>query len=197
MSLFDNLGHEPWQPLRQWYNQMLDSIAIDPNAIFIATAAPNPSVRTVLLKAILPNKGLVFYTNYNSRKAQQLAANPNIAMLLYHREANRQIRIEGSVSKASQAMSALYFATRPRNSQIGAWASKQSQPMQQPDSLEQRFAAKEQAFADGDIPLPPFWGGYMVTPTMFEFWQGQNARLHQRVTFTQQPNGWHKTRLYP
>jgi pyridoxamine 5'-phosphate oxidase len=164
----------------------------------LATASPagEPSARTVLLKGADEN-GFVFYTNYDSAKGRDLAANPRASLLFFWAELERQVRITGSVAKTPAAESAEYFQSRPFESRIGAWASPQSKPVADRHELEKRYAdtlAKHPA----DVPTPPHWGGYRLTPDAIEFWQGRKSRLHDRLLYTRQADGsWSRSRLAP
>ncbi len=161
-----------------------------------ATAEGAPSVRMVLLKGVSPS-GFEFFTNYASRKARELDANPRAALCFFWPALGLQVRVEGDVARLTSAESASYFATRPRESQIGAWASKQSQPLASGDELEARFRETESRFAGGTIPLPPFWGGYRLSPRRIEVWKGRDFRLHERTLYTREGASWTIERLYP
>ena len=183
-----------------WFAEALQADLLEPNAMLLATADANgyPSARTVLLKH-LDTAGFVFYTNYESRKGQQLAANPHCALVFSWLPLERQVRIEGKAERVSREMSAAYFESRPRGSQIGATVSPQSRIIESRAELEERTAALEAAFADTEtLPLPNDWGGYRVRPTRIEFWQGRRNRLHDRLCYTLQPDGsWQIARLAP
>jgi pyridoxamine 5'-phosphate oxidase len=171
---------------------------IDPNAMSLATIGADgfPSVRTVLLKGVDP-RGFIFFTNYESRKGRELAANPRAALVFYWRELERQVSVAGVVVKISREESEKYFHSRPRASQIGAWASRQSAPIPDRKFLEQRFHEFETKFAR-EIPVPEFWGGYVLKPERIEFWQGGAGRLHDRFEYAKQPDGsWKIQRLSP
>lgn len=172
----------------------------DPNAMTLASvnAAGCPSARIVLLKDHGPD-GFVFYTNGESRKAGDMAANPNIALLFHWKSLRRQIRIEGPVRTVSDAMSDAYFATRPRAAQLGAWASDQSRPLRHRREFEERLAAAEARFAGGDVPRPPHWGGYIVSPRRIEFWQDVEHRLHHRMVYQRADASgeWQSGLLFP
>jgi pyridoxamine 5'-phosphate oxidase len=171
---------------------------IDPNAMALATVDVNgfPSVRTVLLKGV-DERGFLFFTNYESRKGRELELNPRAALVFYWRELERQVSIAGTVEKLSREESEKYFHSRPRGSQIGTWASQQSAPIPNREFLEKRFAEAEEKFR-GNIPVPPFWGGYVLKPERIEFWQGGASRLHDRFEYVRQADGsWKVQRLSP
>jgi pyridoxamine 5'-phosphate oxidase len=174
---------------------------MEPNAMTLATATASgrPSARIVLLKSF-DHQGFVFFTNYESRKANHLAENPNAALLFCWLELERQIRIEGRVEKVDEAESLEYFQSRPKESQIGAWASPQSRVIPNRSFIEEKVQAiQNQYFTDDLLPLPPFWGGYRVIPDRFEFWQGRESRLHDRIVYQQAPGKqeWQIVRLGP
>ncbi len=170
----------------------------EPTAFLLATATRDavPSVRAMLLKAV-DDAGFVFYTNYTSRKAGELLANPRAAMVFHWQPLERQVRVEGDVAPVSDAEADAYFASRPRLSQLGAWASLQSQPMPDPDALDRRFAEFEAKFAGGDVPRPPHWSGFRVTPRAIEFWLAKPGRLHVRHRYTPSGEGWKIDTLFP
>jgi pyridoxamine 5'-phosphate oxidase len=169
----------------------------EPTAMVLATCDGNrPSARTVLLKSVSA-AGFVFYTNYSSHKGTQIATNPAVALLFGWYALQRQVRIEGVAEPVSREESEDYFSTRPRGSQLGAWASAQSSVVAGREELDEAYAAVEQRFAGQDVPCPPFWGGFLVTPTMVEFWQGQPSRMHDRLRYTRTDGGWTLTRLAP
>ena len=161
-----------------------------------ATRAGKISARIVLLKGF-DERGFVFFTNYESRKSRELADNPQAALTFYWHTLNRQIRIEGIVEKASQQESAEYFQTRPRCSQLGAWASPQSDVIVDRAELEKRLTEVEARFKEGEIACPPFWGGWRLQPEQIEFWQGRESRLHDRIVYTMQNGTWRISRLAP
>lgn len=181
-----------------WFAEAKASEPNDPNAMALATADADgrPSNRMVLLKGHGPD-GFVFYTNREGRKAAELRANPQAALLFHWKSLRRQVRIEGPVVLATDAESDAYFASRSRDSQLGAWASDQSRPLDDRATFEARFAAKQARFAGQDVPRPPFWGGYRVTPATIEFWQDRAHRLHERRVFTRAGADWTEGMLYP
>ena len=189
---------DPFALFDSWYTEARASEINDSNAMALATVAADgrPSSRMVLLKGHGPD-GFVFYTNRESRKAGEIAINPNVALLFHWKSLRRQIRIEGALAQATDAESDAYFASRGRDSQLGAWASDQSRPLADRATFEARFAAMEQRFAGGDVPRPPHWGGYRVKPVAIEFWQDRAHRLHERRVFTRTDGGWHEGMLYP
>jgi len=190
---------DPFALFDQWFAEARASEPNDSNAMALATAdaAGRPSVRMVLLKGH-GRDGFVFYTNREGRKAADLAANPHAALLFHWKSLRRQIRIEGPVSLATNAESDAYFASRGRDSQLGAWASDQSRPLDDRATFEARFAEMEARFAGGDVPRPPHWGGYRVTPSVIEFWQDRAHRLHERRVFTPDAEGsWSEGLLFP
>ncbi|MEJ2273225.1 MAG: pyridoxamine 5'-phosphate oxidase [Woeseiaceae bacterium] len=172
---------------------------MDPNAVTLSTvdSASRPSSRTVLLKSFDEN-GFVFYTNYESRKAADITANPNVSMLFFWSEAARQVKIRGTAEKIPTSESLKYFLSRPRGSQIGAWVSHQSSVISSRALLEEKFQEIKRKFREKDVPLPAFWGGYRVVPDQIEFWQGRANRLHDRFEYTKQDDGrWTIERLAP
>jgi pyridoxamine 5'-phosphate oxidase len=189
---------EPFAPFARWFALAMQSEPLA-ETMMLATATRDgvPSVRAVLLKGADAN-GFVFYTNLESRKAEELAANPRAALCFHWKSLARQLRIEGSVGPASAAEADAYFATRPRDSQIGAWASAQSRPLESRAVFEARFAEFRDKFAGQErVPRPEDWAGYRVRPERFEFWQERPFRLHDRVIFVREGEAWRKGRLYP
>lgn len=188
-------SQDPMEMFRRWLDDVIASPMHEPNAMVLSTVAgEQPSSRLVLLKGL--DEGFVFYTNYDSRKADELAANPRCALLFPWHPVGRQVRVEGSASKLTAEESAAYFATRPRDSQLGAWASPQSSRMSGRAELDERLEAAERRFAN-EVPLPPFWGGYRVVPDLLEFWQGRFGRLHDRLSYRRVGDAWRLERLAP
>lgn len=193
------LTDEPFELFKTWLDDAIKSEIPDPNAMTVATvdAAGRPSQRIVLLKD-LTEEGFVFYTNLGSRKAQELKQNPNIALHFPWHFIERQVRVCGVAEPLSRAKVAQYFFSRPKDSQLAAIASKQSQPISTKQALLTQFVQLKDKFAQGDIPLPDFWGGYLVRPEQIEFWQGGEHRLHDRFEYTKQENAkWTIQRLNP
>jgi pyridoxamine 5'-phosphate oxidase len=188
----------PFDLFAAWYADADESGLIHPEAMTLATASPEgvPSARTVLLKEV-DDGGFVFYTNYGSRKAQELEANPMAALVFHWAVLERQVRIEGRVERVSREQASTYHGSRPRGSQIGAWASRQSQTLPDRGSLGARVREFTARFEGGDVPLPEFWGGYRLRPTRMEFWQGRANRLHDRLLFETDTREWTTRRLYP
>ncbi|MDY7093573.1 MAG: pyridoxamine 5'-phosphate oxidase [Acidobacteriota bacterium] len=193
-----DLHPDPVEQFKLWFQQALDRQVPEPTAMTLATADTEgqPSLRTVLLKEV-EGEDFVFYTNYESRKGRELAANPKAALLFFWPQLERQVRIEGIVQRDSQEAAEAYFKSRPRGSRLGAWASPQSRPLKNRRELEEAFAAVEERFADGEVPLPSHWGGYRLTPTALEFWQGRPSRLHDRFLYSRDADGWSLRRLAP
>jgi pyridoxamine 5'-phosphate oxidase len=194
-----DLAADPIAQLRAWLDEARAVLPEEFTAMVLATADADgrPAARVVLLKGI-DERGLVFYTHYDSDKGRQLAANPRAALLFYWAPLDRQVRIEGTVEKTSREESESYFASRPRGSQLGAWASPQSRPLTGREELERQVAAAAERFADGDVPLPEGWGGFRVRPEVVELWQGRPSRLHDRLRYVRDPEGgWRIERLAP
>ncbi len=192
-------GDDPTVLFSAWMEEALRAGLHEPTGMALATADARgrPSVRIVLLKA-LDTRGLVFYTNFDSRKGVELAANPYAGIVLWWDRLERQVRVEGKVSRVSDEEADAYFASRPLRSRLAAWASPQSGPVEGRDDLERRMAEAERRFADGAVPRPPFWGGLRVEPESIEFWQGRPDRLHDRLVFRRAgESGWRRERLGP
>jgi pyridoxamine 5'-phosphate oxidase len=195
----DHPTNDPFVHFQNWFKDAEASEPSDPNAMTVVTATPDgkPSARTILLKGT-DARGFVFYTNKESRKAGELAANADIFLLFYWKSLGRQIRIEGTVEHVSDAEADAYYATRPRISRLGAWASLQSRPLPNRAVLEQRLAEFEAKYPGEDIPRPPYWSGYRVLPHRFEFWQNMPFRLHDRTIYDRTPSGgWTAGKLFP
>lgn len=195
----EDLHENPIEQFRRWMQQTIDANLPDPNAMTIATvdASGQPSQRIVLLKK-LDEKGFVFYTNLGSRKAQDLKQNPKVSLHFPWYFLERQVKVCGTVEQLSHTEVLKYFITRPRDSQLGAWASQQSRPISSRALLMQQFESMKNKFAQGAIPLPDFWGGFRVKPHQIEFWQGGEARLHDRFEYNlQADSAWTIQRLEP
>jgi len=189
----------PFRQFAAWFTDAQAANISDPNAMTVATATPDgrPSARIVLLKGY-DERGFVFYTNYKSRKGQEVASNPIAALVFFWPALERQIRITGAVAPVSRDETDRYFRSRPRGSRLGAWASPQSAVIENRAEVEGRLHGLDQQYPGDDIPTPPHWGGYRVAPDAFEFWQGRPSRLHDRLRYTRQPDGsWRIDRLAP
>jgi pyridoxamine 5'-phosphate oxidase len=190
---------DPLVEFRRWYRLAEESGVVQPDAMTLATATPEgvPSARMVLLKGV-DDAGFVFFTNYGSRKAGELAENPRAALILYWSPIRRQVRVTGTVARLPAAESEEYFRSRPRGSRLAAWASPQSNVIPERAVLEDEYRRLEAEYGDGDVPLPPSWGGYRVAPEVVEFWMGRENRLHDRLRYTRQGDGsWVIERLAP
>ena len=191
---------DPIEIFEEWFALANDSNIIHPEAMALATTSPDgrPSARMVLLKSVGP-EGFTFFTNYGSRKAGEIDSNPHAAVVFHWDVLQRQVRVEGSVERISTEESEAYFKSRPRGSRIGAWASRQSTRLTSRTELEEAVQDVERRFPSDDVPLPPFWGGYRITPTRIEFWQGRASRLHDRLVFVREDENavWATERLYP
>ena len=192
----DDLKISPIEQFSLWFSQAVDAEIIEPTAMSLATADDSIGIRTVLLK-YFDEKGFVFFTNYESKKSRQIQKNPQAAILFPWLALERQVKIIGRVEKISNLESLKYFSSRPKDSQIGAWASEQSARISSRSVLIEQFASMKKKFTKGDIPLPDFWGGYRVVPQSIEFWQGRANRLHDRFIYERQESEWTINRLSP
>ena len=192
----DDLKSNPIEQFSLWFNQAIEANIIEPSAMSLATSDDYIGIRTVLLK-FFDDKGFVFFTNYESKKSKQLQNNPQAALLFPWLALERQVKIIGSVEKITKLESLKYFSSRPKDSQIGAWSSQQSSKISSRAILVDQFAVMKKKFANGEIPLPDFWGGYRVVPQSIEFWQGRESRLHDRLIYERKDNGWDISRLSP
>jgi len=193
-------GDDPIALFRSWIEEARGSGAVlEPNAMTLATADPDgtPSARMVLLKEVGDDGAFVFYTNRESRKGAELAARPRAALVFWWEALERQVRVEGAVEQTTDAETAAYYATRPRESRIGAWASRQSRAISGRSELEGQFHDADAAHPGDDVPVPPWWGGYRVVPDAVEFWQGRTGRLHDRLRYERAGDGWSRVRLQP
>jgi pyridoxamine 5'-phosphate oxidase len=193
-----DMAADPLRQFQTWLEEAKSTGQPEPHAMALATATPDgqPSARIVLLRG-LDERGFVFYTNLDSRKGQELAANPRAALVFYWEGLHRQVRIEGSVERVSDQEADAYFQSRPPGSQFSAWASPQSRVVANRDTLEQRLQEVLGRYPDGPPPRPPFWGGYRVRPVVYEFWQGRPIRLHDRIRYVRKEDGWRLERLGP
>jgi pyridoxamine 5'-phosphate oxidase len=189
---------DPFRMFSRWFDDAQDARLFEPNAMVVATVSPDgrPSARTVLLKG-LSRDGFVFFTNTASRKGDDLAHEPRCALLFPWHQLERQVRVEGVAGPVSDEEVAAYFASRPRHSQLGAWASPQSKVVAGREELAERFEAAERRFEDRNVLVPPEWGGYRVRPEMFEFWQGRPGRMHDRLRYRRESSAWVMERLAP
>lgn len=194
----ENLAADPVQQFTEWFEQARKTDIADPTAMILATVdqTGRPSQRTVLLK-YYDSSGFVFFTNYGSRKASEIALNAKVSLLFVWLELERQIMITGDARKISAAESARYFMSRPKDSQVAAWVSSQSHTLTSRQMLMQKFAEMKQKIGEGKVPLPSFWGGYKVVPEEYEFWQGRKNRLHDRFHYIPSADSWKIERLAP
>jgi pyridoxamine 5'-phosphate oxidase len=195
----DDLNNDPIVQFEDWFRYACETVPMDPNAVSISTvdSENRPSSRTVLLKYFDEN-GFVFFTNFDSKKAEHIQANPNVALLFFWSDAARQVKIRGTAEKIPASETLKYFMSRPRGSQIGAWVSAQSSIISSRSLLESKFQEIKKKFKDKEVPLPSFWGGYRVVPNQVEFWQGRRNRLHDRFQYSRQDDGsWEIERLAP
>ena len=193
-----SVSGDPFDQFTKWMDEALAAEIVDATAMTLSTvdAECRPSSRVVLLKGF-NSSGFTFYTNYESKKARDLAANPNAVIHFFWAELERQVIISGTVAKTPREESEAYFRSRPVESRIGAWASKQSSVLASREELENRVEELRAEYPDGDVPLPPFWGGFRLTPLRFEFWQGRASRLHDRICYELRGGNWEIFRLSP
>jgi pyridoxamine 5'-phosphate oxidase len=196
MDLAD-LDQDPVVALSAWLEDAADAVS-RPDAMVVATATADgrPSARVVLLRGV-DARGLVFFTNRQSRKGRELAENPRAAAVLHWWGLGRQVRVEGAVEEVERAESEAYWRTRPPASRVAAWVSRQSEPLAGREELETLFGEAQERFADGDVPLPAFWGGFRIVPETFEFWAHRDDRLHDRISYVRDGTGWRRERLAP
>ena len=193
-----SVNHDPFQQLDLWMNDAISSQQTDPNAMILSTIdfSGNPDSRVVLLKELTP-EGLIFFTSYDSKKGQQIAANQQVSIVFLWIGLERQVRIKGKAEKINDEVSELYFKSRPLESQLGAWASPQSQIIESRQALNDNYKHYQQLFESQEITKPPHWGGYIIRPQYFEFWQGRSSRLHDRIEFCLTEHSWVIHRLAP
>jgi pyridoxamine 5'-phosphate oxidase len=193
-----DLAGDPFTMFRRWLDEAVAAGLHEPNAMVVSTvsAEGRPSSRMVLLKG-LSDEGFVFFTNLASRKGEELAANPQCSLLFPWHPLERQVRIEGSATPLDAETVEAYFQSRPRGAQLGAWASPQSQPVASRAALAASYAAVQERFGEGEVPVPPHWGGYLVAPESVEFWQGRPGRMHDRLVFQRDGASWGVVRLAP
>jgi pyridoxamine 5'-phosphate oxidase len=189
---------DPIVQFAKWFDEARRAEILEPNAMTLATTTPDgvPSARVVLLKGF-DERGFTFYTNYRSEKARELEANPRAALVFLWKELERQVRIAGPVTRVSREETEAYFRTRPRGSQLGAWASEQSAVIASRQVLEAELREVTARYGEAEIPAPPHWGGYLVRPEVIEFWQGRRSRLHDRIRYRRSTGAWLRERLSP
>jgi pyridoxamine 5'-phosphate oxidase len=193
-----HVSPDPCEQFRVWFDAAVVSEKVEPNACALATAGTDlqPSVRMVLLKSF-DARGFVIYTNYHSAKGAHIEANPLVSLLFYWPSLERQVRIQGRCERVSEDEANAYFASRPRGSQLGSAVSRQSQVVESREAIDEAYAALERSLKDTEVARPPHWGGYRVAPRQFEFWQGRESRLHDRLRYSQRDGVWELTRLWP
>jgi pyridoxamine 5'-phosphate oxidase len=193
-----DLDADPFLQFKSWYDDAEEHGQLQPDAMVVATSTPDghPSARMVLLRGV-DGRGLCFYTNFDSRKGEELAANPHAAIVLHWPEVLRQVRATGAVERVADDESDAYWYARPRSSRVSAWASAQSKPVATREELEANVGAVEARFADGEVPRPDGWGGFRVVPDEIEFWQHRDDRLHDRFVYSRSDDGWEIVRLQP
>jgi pyridoxamine 5'-phosphate oxidase len=193
-----DLDADPFLQFKRWYDDAEEHGQLQPDAMVVATSTPDghPSARMVLLRGV-DGRGLCFYTNFDSRKGEELAANPHAAIVLHWPEVLRQVRATGAVERVADDESDAYWYARPRSSRVSAWASAQSEPVATREELEANVGAVEARFADGEVPRPDGWGGFRVVPDEIEFWQHRDDRLHDRFVYSRSDDGWEIVRLQP
>lgn len=189
---------DPVKQFKRWFDEAELAKVKEPNTMTLATVnvQGQPTIRVVLLKQITP-EGLIFYTNFKSRKGREIEEHPKAALNLYWQSMARQVRFDGSIDKVADRISDQYFSTRPRGSQLSSWVSEQSEVIPSREYLEKQLQVFESRFSDREIPRPPHWGGYLLSPERVEFWQGGPDRLHDRIQYTYRGNRWQKCRLAP
>ena len=194
----DNINKNPIDEFKKWFKEAQKKNILEPNAMTLSTLSPRGNInsRTVLLKGI-NNKGFIFYTNYESRKGNDINFNNTVSLVFLWKELEKQIIIKGNAKKISKKDSEKYFQSRPRSSRIAAWASNQSKILSYENELKDRFLDYEEKFRNKEIPLPDFWGGFLVEPKSIEFWIGRKSRMHDRILYTRNQKNWNIQKLYP